>query len=88
MRRGIEYMNSEWKSRNGILKFDSIRSTELLGFSNKENRFFSRYLICIMYYIPSLDQHTLVIKYVGLKMVHKESYGTVVRDFESEAKTR
>ena len=33
----------EWKSRNGILKFDSIRSTELLGFSNKENRFFSRY---------------------------------------------
>ena len=40
MRRGIEYMNSEWKSRNGILKFDSIRSTEVLGFSNKENRFF------------------------------------------------
>ena len=51
MRRGIEYMNSEWKSRNGILKFDSIRSTEVLGFSNKENRFFSGYLICIMYYM-------------------------------------
>ena len=69
MRRGIEYMNSEWKSRNGILKFDSIRSTELLGFSNKENRFFSGYLICIMYYMPSLDQRTLLIEYVGLKMV-------------------